>query len=323
MTTDSRWLELAIETDAESAEAISEAIFPYVEGGVALEQRNQRLHDGTTADRWEDEAADGPVIVRAYLPMDDALPSRRAAIEQALAYLGLVRPIPPPTYRTVAQSDWATAWRASFKPLRIGDRIVIRPSWLDTEATPPDDDDLVITLDPGMAFGTGLHPTTQLCALALLDLVRPGMRVLDVGSGSGVLSILAAQLGAGEVIGVDTDEEAVRGGRENAAANSVGDRVRIERGSHEAATGYFDLVVANILAKVIIRLLAEGLATRATTFIFSGILDSQLSDVRRAAEEAGLEVSEVRTMLDWVCLICRHPVGALRSTDAARASSRE
>jgi ribosomal protein L11 methyltransferase len=302
MSDDKYWLELSIETDGELAEAISEALFPLVEGGVALEQRNRRLNDQATADRWEDEPADGPIVVRAYLPVDEALEARRQRVEQALACLNLIRPVPTPAYRIVAQSDWADAWRAGFQPLRIGRRILITPSWLRAPDYDPERD-LLITLDPGMAFGTGLHPTTQLCAAALEDYVEAGMRVLDVGSGSGILSILAAKLGASEVVGVDTDPEAVRAGQENAARNAVSDSVRIIHGAHDAATGHYDLIVANILAGVIAQMLAEGLGARGARFIFSGILDSQREQVIRAAEQAGLYLKEVRTSNDWVCLI--------------------
>jgi ribosomal protein L11 methyltransferase len=301
---DRRWLEFSIETDAELAEAISEAIFPHVEGGVALEQVNQRLNDGTTADRWEDEAAAGPVVVRAYLPIDATLDERRTKVEQALFYLNMVRPVPQPAYREVAQSDWANAWKASFKPLRIGKRILIRPSWVDEAEAGAQPDDIVLALDPGMAFGTGLHPTTQLCALALEERVTPGMRVLDVGHGSGVLSILAAKLGAREVLGVDTDAEAVRVGEENAAINGTLAITRFARGSHDSTHETYDLVVANILAKVIVMMLGSGLAERGKLFIFSGILDHQAPEVLAAAEAAGLMLIEQKHMFDWVGLVC-------------------
>lgn len=308
-----RWLELRLEADAELAEAISEAIFPYVEGGVALEQTHRQQPGVMVADRWEDERAEGPIIVRAYLPDDETLAERKRKVEEALAYLNMVRPTPQPAYRIVAQSDWADAWKASFKPLRIGRRILIRPSWInDVSSDHAADRDLVITLDPGMAFGTGLHPTTQLCAAAMEDYVQAGMRILDVGSGSGILSILAARLGAREVVGVDTDDEAVRAGRENVRANGVGDRVTIMHGSHEVAHGVYDLVVANILAGVIIRMLAEGLTSRAPQFIFSGILDMQAGDVVRAAETAGLSVLEKRAIDDWICLVCARRDGDRR-----------
>lgn len=303
MSTDPRWLEISIETDAELAEAISEAIFPHVEGGVALEQRNLKLNDGTTADRWEDEVATGPVVVRAYLPYDAELEARRTKVEQALFYLNMVRPIPTPSYRDVAQSDWSESWKASFKPLRIGPNILILPSWVDAAEAGAQPGDVVLSLDPGMAFGTGLHPTTQLCALALAKYVRPGIRVFDVGSGSGVLSVLAAKLGASDVLAVDTDAEAVRVGAENAAVNDVADRVRVDRGTHDAGSGCYDIVVANILAGVIVKMLGAHLATRGRAFIFSGILEGQAPEVEAAAHAAGLTLIERNHMLDWVCLV--------------------
>jgi ribosomal protein L11 methyltransferase len=139
--------------------------------------------------------------------------------------------------------------------------------------------------------------------MALEEQVRPGMRVLDVGHGSGVLSILAIKLGASDVLAVDTDEEAVRVGRENAEANGVSSRMRVMRGSHDATTETFDLVVANILAKVIITMLGNGLASRGQRFIFSGILETQVEDVKRAAEATGLTFVEQKQMLDWVGLV--------------------
>ncbi|MCS7061948.1 MAG: 50S ribosomal protein L11 methyltransferase [Anaerolineae bacterium] len=298
MTTRSEhWIELALETDGEMAEAISDAIYPYVEGGVVLEQLN---YSDRIADRWEDEGASGPVIVRAYLPCDDTLEERRAHVERALRCLNLIRPAPQPTYRPIAQADWAEAWKASFKPVRIGQRILICPSWMPGEARP---DDLVLTLDPGLAFGTGLHPTTQLCAAAVEAYVQAGARVLDVGTGSGILSILAARLGASEVLGVDTDEEAVRAARENVLRNDVSAQVRIELGSHEHAKGVYDVVVANILAGVIHRLLQEGLASKGRTFIFSGILDTQTSEIVSAMRQSGLQLVEQKQIADWICLV--------------------
>ncbi|MCL5995211.1 MAG: 50S ribosomal protein L11 methyltransferase [Chloroflexi bacterium] len=299
MTTNQQWLELSIETSSELAEAISEAIFPYVEGGVAAEQLNS--YD-RAVDRWEEETVTGPVIVRAYLPMDKTLEERRQNVEYALRCLNLVQPVPMPSYRSIAQADWAEAWKVSFKPLRIGNHILIRPSWIDVEPQPGD---IVIALDPGLAFGTGLHPTTQLCALAIAEQVQPGARLLDVGCGSAVLSIIGAKVGANEVLGVDTDEEAVRAGRENVAQNGVSNRVTIEHGSFDRATGVYDVVVANILAGVIVRMLDSGLARLGRQFIFSGILDTQVHEVSAAITRSGLTLIERNQITDWVCLICR------------------
>jgi ribosomal protein L11 methyltransferase len=302
------WIELSLETTPELAEAISDALFPLVDGGVSLEQRNRT--EGT-ADRWEDEAASGPVIVRAYLEKDERLEERRSKVEQALFYLNMVRPVPQPQYRDVAQADWAEAWKEHYKPLRIGRRLVIRPSWM-TEA---DDaahgitvkaDDVVLSLDPGMAFGTGLHPTTQLCAAALEEYVTPGMRVFDVGTGSGILAIYALKLGAATALAVDTDPESVRVTQENVEINGVAAETVVLRGSFDVpqADGEpFDLLVANILAGVIMSMLRSGLAARGRRFVFSGILDTQADDVIAVAASAGLRLVERRQMADWMGLV--------------------
>ncbi|MBX7213983.1 MAG: 50S ribosomal protein L11 methyltransferase [Thermoflexales bacterium] len=305
-----RWLEVEIDAEEELADPISEAIYEHVEGGVAIEQLNDRLG---TADRWEDELATGPIKVRGYLPMDETLESRKLAIEKAIFYLGMVRPIAAPRYRVVEQSDWANAWKVAFKPLRLGKRIVIRPSWISAAEFPSQPGDVTLLLDPGLAFGTGLHPTTQMCALAVEEQTRPGMRVLDVGAGSGVLAILAAKFGAREALGVDTDPEADRATRENAAINGVADVVTSRRGSlaDAAEERPFDLVVANILAGVIIAMLrgTPSLASYGPRFIFSGILDTQAADVIAAMEAAGLRLVERKLIADWVCLIGERATG--------------
>jgi ribosomal protein L11 methyltransferase len=293
------WLELAIETNSELAEAISEAIYPYVEGGVATEQLNT---NDRAVDRWEDEVATGPVIVRGYLPMDGTVEERQGKVEYALRCLNLVLPVPMPTYRSIAQADWAEAWKVAFKPLHIGSHILVRPSWIEVEPQPGE---IVIALDPGLAFGTGLHPTTQLCGVAIEERVQAGMRVLDIGSGSALLSILAAKFGANEVLGVDIDEEAVRAGRENVQKNGVADTVRIEPGSYDRGVGVYDIVVANILAGVIAKMLGNGLGRCGQMFIFSGILDTQVYQVSAAIAQAGLQLIEQKQIADWVCLICR------------------
>lgn len=316
-----RWLELSLETDAELAEAISEAIFPFVEGGVALEQKPVLRPGEQPEDRWEEQPAVASVVLRAYLPVDATLEERRRRIEEALHLARMVRPLPQPTYREVAAQDWAEAWKAHFKPLRISERVLVCPSWVSLDEAGAKPDDITIVLDPGMAFGTGLHPTTQLCMQALLKHVRPGMRVLDVGCGSGILAILAAKLGAEKVIGVDTDPEAVQVARENVARNGVSDRVHIFHGSHDVAPGHYHLIVANILAGVIARLLREGLGARGDLFVFSGILDSQAVEVTKAATNVGLRCVAQEGMGDWVALTCeRATLARQRSVTSQDAS---
>lgn len=314
------YLELCIETDPELAEAISEAIYPHVEGGVALEQvRDWPMETEwkADADGWmvdaegnrqspiNDENNPVKVLVRGYLPQDDTLEARRIAVEQALGYLNMIRPIPMPTYKEVKQEDWAEAWKVAFKPLRIGRRVLIRPSWVDQKELDVRPDDIVLALDPGLAFGTGLHPTTQMCAMALEERLQPGQSVLDVGCGSGILSVLAKKMGAGRVDGVDTDPEAVRATLENAQVNGVGDGINVAQGSWDAApqTQPYDVLIANILAPVIIKLLGAGMGRMGKLFIFSGILDTQADAVIEAIKNARLAFVERKTIQDWVCLV--------------------
>lgn len=302
------WLELSIETSNELAEAISDALFEYVEGGVVIEQFNDATR---TADRWEDEAATGPVVVRAYLPLDETTAQRRNQVEFALRCLNMalheqqINPIGMPVYREVDTENWAEKWKENYKPIRIGKRVLIRPSWIDRAEVPTQLGEVELVLDPGQAFGTGLHPTTQLCAAALEDVLQPhnAWRVFDIGSGSAILTVLAAKLGAAYVLGVDTDMDAVRTGIDNVELNKVAHLVKIDQGSWDYTHERFDLVVANILAPVIIKMLVQGMAARGPRFVFSGILDTQADAVIAAMNEAGIRLVDRRQMLDWVCLI--------------------
>ncbi|MGB9775468.1 MAG: 50S ribosomal protein L11 methyltransferase [Anaerolineae bacterium] len=283
------WLEVRIETTGEGAEAVAEVLSRFAPRGVALEAGPEGF--GT-----------GLMTVRAYLPADAELPQTRRRVEEALWHLAQILPLPPPTFRVVAETDWAEAWKQHLTVLHVGRRLVIRPSWLPYT---PAEEEVVVELDPGMAFGTGTHPTTQMCLLALEDWVRPGARVLDLGTGSGILAIAAAKLGAGRVLALDTDPQAVTVARENVYRNGVADRVRVARGSLAQAIGRFDLVVVNILAGVLIEMAEQGLARRLTPgghLIAAGLLAGQEEEVRSAFQRAGLTVIGQRQVEDWVAL---------------------
>lgn len=286
------WLEVSVDVEAEVAEAVAEVLSRYAKGGVAIE---------AGPEGWQA----GPVSVRAYLPVDDELWTKKQKIEEALWHLGQIRPIPEPSFRSVAEKDWEEAWKKRLKVLRLGERVVIQPSWLDYHEGP---EDVVIRLDPGMAFGTGLHPTTQICLRALEDFVRPGMEVLDLGTGSGILAIAAAKLGAVRVLAVDNDPQAVRVARRNVIDNGVRDRVQVREGSLPDVSGYYDLVVVNILARVIVELIGEGLAERLrpeAVLITAGITIDSASEVAEAFERGGLELVDQRQQDDWVSLLAR------------------
>jgi ribosomal protein L11 methyltransferase len=299
------WLEVAVTTDGEAAEAVAEALRPLAYNqGVALEQQGD-------ASSLEPYAVEPAVTVKIYLPGDEDTPAVRRRIEEMLYYLGRLYPIPAPTFRKLEDKDWAHAWKEHYKPFRVGRRIWIQPSWV--AASEAGRDDIVLTLDPGMAFGTGLHPTTQLCLQALEERVEPGMRVLDVGTGSGILAIAAGLLAAaggqgGMILAVDTDRLAVAAAADNAALNGVA--IDVRQGSlADVEPGTWDMVVVNILAPVIVEMLGSGLmgyVARDGWLLLSGIIDEQLPGVEAALAAAGGETVEVRSIRDWVGIVARH-----------------
>ncbi len=299
------WLEISLVVDGEQAEAIAEVLSRHAPGGVVIESTAVAAND----DDSEGHPV-GPLRVYAFLPVDDTLEEKRRAIEEGLYYLGRILPMPAPQFRNVQQQDWSQAWKQHYRPVAIGKRLIIVPSWLES----PQPERIAVRIDPGMAFGTGTHPTTQLC-LELLETCysgkTSGSEVIDVGCGSGILAVAALKLGAPRALGVDIDDEAIRVARENAALNQVGERFEIALGSlQEIKSGAFGLhqapvVLANILAPVIIRLLDDGLAELVApggALILSGILAEQKEGVIAALENAGCRLEETRQMGDWVAL---------------------
>jgi ribosomal protein L11 methyltransferase len=294
------WLEVSVEVDGEAAEAVSEVLNRYGQGGVVIEHL---LASGPGAHERVNE-----LRVKAYLPADD--PVLKRTVKEALWHLSQLYPIPSPSFALLKEADWAEAWKAHYGVLHLGHRTVIVPRWQEYTPRP---DEIVVTLDPGMAFGTGTHPTTRLCLVALEKAIRPGMKVLDLGTGSGVLSIAAAKQGAASVLALDVDRVAVDAARQNVAANGVERVVRVEAGSLEVARslvdeqeGSYDLVLVNILASVICDLLSQGLADvlkPGGVFVGSGIIDTQEHKVRAALQEADIAVVNRHVERDWVTLV--------------------
>jgi ribosomal protein L11 methyltransferase len=287
------WLEVSVTgVENEAAEVVAEVLSRYAYRGVVIE---------AGPDGWNA----GPVAVRAYLPADDRTWSKKRGIEEALWHLSQVRPIPAPTFRSVAEKDWVEAWKERLDVLRIGQHVVIRPSWHDYV---PETGDVVIQLDPGMAFGTGLHPTTQMCLVALEELGCVGAKVLDLGTGSGILAIAAAKLGAERVLAVDNDSVAVKTARTNVINNGVQETVHVTCGCLQAAPGSYDVVVVNILARVIVEMMQEGLAMRVCPegrLIAAGIIVDQEPEVVASLEQRGLMLAGRRQIEDWVCLVAK------------------
>ncbi|MCL4263267.1 MAG: 50S ribosomal protein L11 methyltransferase [Anaerolineae bacterium] len=301
------WLEVSVITDGEGAEAVAEKLRPFAyQDGVVLEQ----LGDMSSLDP---DALETAVTVKIYIPEHEDTPRLRRRIEEIIYFLGRLYPIPPPTFRLLAEEDWANAWKAHYHPFRIGQRIWIQPSWIEAET--PDaaaqikPDDVVLTLDPGMAFGTGLHPTTQMCLQALEELVQPGHSIFDLGTGSGILAIAAAKLGAARVLGVDVDEVAVQTAVTNTTLNHL-HNLAFQKGTLATVTEKgWDIVVVNILAPVIVGLLENdgllGYVKPGGHLILSGIIEEQAEDVKTAVTQAGGYIHKTLQMTDWVALIGR------------------
>lgn len=293
------WIEIRLTVDGELAEAVADLLARHAPGGVAIESEREG-EEGALPDQ--------PVIVRAFLAADQALAERRAEIDAGLWHLSMIRPLPSPVYREVAEQDWSQAWRQHYRPIRVGRRLLILPAWLES----PDPNRLAIVLDPGMAFGTGTHPSTQLCLAALEDHLRAGDRVVDLGCGSGILSIAAVLLGARHARALDIDPLSVRITRENAERNCVADRITATEGSLaevlDAAEPRPDLLVANILAPVLEDMARHRLSRAVRPgglAILAGILAEQVSALEATCLEHGFEAVDTCQAGDWRALVLR------------------
>ena len=298
------WLELETLAEAEAVEAVS-AVFAEFGQGVAIEQVVESSRDGDVVHL----PTDAPVSIKTYLPvLDPATEERRARIEQAVWALGKLRDVGPLQVRTLRETDWANAWKEYFFVHRVGRRTVIVPSWRDYIAQP---DDVVLMLDPGMAFGTGLHPTTRLCLQAVEDMLERGMRVLDVGAGSGILSIAAARLGASHVEAVEIDPVAASVCQENVSRNDVGSVVSVKAGTigEDPPEAPFDLVLANITIATLLELqplLARQLRPGGLA-ILSGVLVERADELLDALRAADWRHERTDQEQDWVALLVRRP----------------
>jgi ribosomal protein L11 methyltransferase len=286
------WLEASVQVDGEAAEAVSEVFNRYGRGGAVLSKD------------FDDELSNAAVVtVKTYLPLDGEGLKTRQRIEEALWHLGQIYHLPAPQFRELTEDDWAHAWKKHYHVVRAGQRVVIKPPWQEYKRR---SNEIVIVLDPGMAFGTGLHPTTRMCLQALEEHLEPGAKVLDLGTGSGILAIAAAKLGAGSVLALDNDPLAVRAARVNVQSNGAQNTVSVELGSLDKATDKFDLLLVNILARVIIELADQGLMDRVRPngqMIVAGIIEEQEAEVKAALRERGLEIVERRQEKDWVTLV--------------------
>ena len=300
------WTDIRLtvsKADAEAAEAVATMI---AEGGIYIEDYSdieEQVEQIAHVDLIEQELLDKPrdtVIIHMYLEPGDSPVETLALIAARMEAAGI-----PYTSETegVEQEDWQNGWRKYYHPIDVGQRLAVVPSWQDYETSR-----VKLILDPGLAFGTGGHETTNLCLEVLDERVRGGERVLDIGTGSGILAIAALKLGAAVAEGVDIDPVVVRTAGENAALNGVADKLTVLVGDlSDKASGKYDIITANIVANAIMALApaVPGLMADDAVFIASGIIDSRKDEVIAALEAAGLAVLETKEKRGWECIVCK------------------
>jgi ribosomal protein L11 methyltransferase len=299
-----KWLEISMVVDGELAEAVAEVMDRFTSGGVVVESGVKYMDD-------EDEGtAFGPVKVFGYLINDAQIEERRQKLEEALWHLHAIRELPEPEYKPIADENWMTAWKDHYHPIPIGKKLLVLPAWIEQQ----DNSRIAVKIDPSMAFGTGTHPSTQLCLELIEEYTHPGTPVIDVGCGSGILSIAALKMGASHALAVDIDPASVKATGENSEANDVLAQVECGQGSvTEIHDGKYSIkqapvVLANILAPILIRLFDAGMAELVEpggVIILAGILAEQADSVIDSAGSHGLTFVEKRQSGDWVALVCR------------------
>lgn len=304
-----KWCEISIQTSHEAVELIAEIFRDLGASGVVIEDP-ELVNDYITSGKWD--YTDIPiaketeiVVEKAYLPVNGELEGRIQTLQQEIKALESRGVNTVPAVLTTAElqdEDWSDTWKQYFHTEKPGERVVIKPTWEEYE---PKDDEVVIELDPGAAFGTGTHATTSMCIRQLEKLVKPGMTVFDVGTGSGILSIISAKLGAKNIQAVDYDDSVLKIVEENLEQNNVQDIISVAQSDlMQNVHGKAELVIANIIADIIIRLfdqLDEHLE-QGGTLLTSGIIEERIEDVLAAAEAHGYGVVERLENKGWACI---------------------
>ena len=299
--------------DHECIDGISNVFNELGSGGVVIDDP-QLIASYAHRGQWDDHEfseelrAKTEVTIKGYLAKDEFLVGKLEELRQELKEIERRMQLSPIVLSLdeVKEEDWANSWKVYFKPDKVGEKTVIKPTW---EAYDAQDGELVIEIDPGMAFGTGNHATTALCINLLEKYVTPGMQVLDVGTGSGILAIQAALLGAERVQAMDFDTVAVKAATENVALNHLEDKVSVAHSDLLAqAKGQGDLIIANIVADIIIRLIPDTAAylKGPKLFISSGIIDTRKDDVLAALAAGGFQVLEIREKAGWVAIVAQY-----------------
>jgi len=295
------WVEVSFQIPSEQVEAVAEVLGRFTQGGVAIEQIVEE-NNQTSA-----ESRNNYVHVFGYFFSDKTFEEKKKHLEESLFYLSKIQPIPAPEYKLIYDQDWMTSWKNHYHPLTVGKKLAILPAWAENVFP----DRIPIRINPGLAFGSGTHPTTQLCLEIMERVVPDKQQIFDIGCGSGILSIAAVKLGAAHAYGVDISPAAIASSKENAQKNRILEKVDFQQGSiTEISNGCFEilqapLVIVNILFSVILRLFDDGLADLVEAdglLILSGILTPQVAKITAKAQSCGFKLSEKFEIEDWAAL---------------------
>lgn len=308
-----KWIEVSIKTTTEAVEAVANVLYDAGVSGVVIEDPYDIILVNSDEKAWDyvDESLvdlEQGAIVKGYIPESSDLVEKIDLIKQSISTLpefGLNIGTGEVSTLEVNEEDWSTSWKKYYKPTKIGKDIVIKPTWEQYEAQ---EGEIIIEMDPGMAFGTGTHETTMMCVQQLEERISKESTVFDIGCGSGILSIVAAKLGAEKVIGVDLDEVAVNVAKKNVVENKVDGAVEIRHGNlMDVVKEKADIVVANIIADIII-LLSKDIKTFLNSdglFIASGIILDKIDEVKKNLAVNGLEVIQVETLGEWAVIVSK------------------
>lgn len=318
------WHEFTIHTTEESVEMISNFLHEAGAGGVSIEESGtlNKVRDTKYGELYDvplNNIPEGQAEIKGYFSLELELDSIMLTLKQRIEELGEYVDIGDVRYesKTVNEDDWADAWKKYFKPLRVSKTLTIKPTW--EEYTPESEDEKLIHLDPGMAFGTGAHPTTSLCLRTLENVIKGGEEIIDVGTGSGILAIGAILLGAKHVLAVDLDPVAVHSAKENTAFNGMEDRITVKEsdllsvfkhqseGVNLGVTVPVNMVVANILAEIILLLIDDVYQVLEPDgiFITSGIYKNKEHVVQEALKLANFEIIDVNREEEWIAFVAR------------------
>ncbi len=305
------WIEVKASVNREAVDAVTEIFYEFGAGGVSVDEPIEQYIENENIywDYIDESKIDRNVeskVMAYYSTLEDDLEEKIQKIKsriENLSEFGLTVGSAKVETAICKQEDWENSWKQFFKPIKVTDKVVIKPQWEEYEAQA---DEIVIHIDPGMAFGTGSHETTSMCIEALEKNIRPKAEVLDVGTGSGVLSIASALFGAEKIVGVDLDPVAVEVAKENILLNHVEDRVEIKYGDLvKAITGKYDIVVANIIAEAILILLDSDVKSYlkpSGIFICSGIIREKEQVIQEKLSELGFNIREIERKGEWICI---------------------